>query len=63
MCHDEVRGNRQEILIGTSDSPSACYSGNQEVYDRLGVRIIERGESFYQPFMPEVVRDLEDRGG
>ena len=37
-------------------------AGNQEVYNRLGVTIIERGESFYQPLMPDVVRDLEGKG-
>ena len=31
----------------------------EEVYRRLGVTIIERGESFYQSLMPEVVKDLE----
>ena len=34
----------------------------QVIYDRLGVTIIERGESFYQPIMPAVVKDLEDKG-
>lgn len=34
----------------------------QVIYDRLGVTIIERGESFYQPIMPDVVKDLEDKG-
>ncbi len=30
----------------------------QEIYDLLDVRIIERGESFYNPFLAEVVADL-----
>ena len=34
----------------------------QRIYDRLGVTIIERGESFYQPLMPIVVKDLEEKG-
>ena len=34
----------------------------QRIYDRLGVTIIERGESFYQPIMPGVVEDLEEKG-
>lgn len=34
----------------------------QRIYDRLGVTIIERGESFYQPMMPGVVKDLDDKG-
>ena len=31
----------------------------QQIYDLLGVKITERGESFYNPFLPEIVRDLE----
>ncbi|KAH3834680.1 hypothetical protein DPMN_108013 [Dreissena polymorpha] len=34
----------------------------QRVYDRLGVRILERGESFYQDLMKDVVRELDDLG-
>ncbi len=32
------------------------------MYDRLGVTIIERGESFYQSLMPDIVKDLEGKG-
>jgi arginyl-tRNA synthetase len=36
---------------------------NHAVYDVLGVRgLIERGESTYQPMLPEVVQDLEAAG-
>lgn len=31
----------------------------QEIYDLLDVRIIERGESFYNPFLAHVINDLE----
>ena len=34
----------------------------KNVYERLGVSIIERGESFYQPLMPKIVADLEKKG-
>ena len=30
-----------------------------KLYESLGVKIIERGESFYQPLMPQLVKDLE----
>jgi arginyl-tRNA synthetase len=33
-----------------------------EIYNLLDVKIQERGESFYNPFLPEVVADLEKRG-
>ena len=33
-----------------------------KIYKRLGVTLIDRGESFYQPLMPDVVKDLEAKG-
>ena len=33
-----------------------------KIYKKLGVTIIDRGESFYQPMMPDVVKDLEAKG-
>ena len=32
---------------------------SKKLYKSLGVKLIERGESFYQPLMPQVVKDLE----
>ncbi|XP_053399886.1 arginine--tRNA ligase, cytoplasmic-like isoform X2 [Mercenaria mercenaria] len=34
----------------------------KKVYDRLGITIVDRGESFYQELMKDVVRDLDDKG-
>lgn len=34
----------------------------QVIYDRLGVSLIERGESFYNALMPDLVQDLEKNG-
>jgi len=34
----------------------------QQIYDRLGIVIQERGESFYNPFLPAVVADLRTAG-
>jgi arginyl-tRNA synthetase len=34
----------------------------QEIYNLLDIKISERGESFYNPFLPEIVADLEKRG-
>ncbi|KAK3100743.1 hypothetical protein FSP39_024553 [Pinctada imbricata] len=33
-----------------------------KIYERLGVKIIDRGESFYQERMKDVVKELEERG-
>jgi arginyl-tRNA synthetase len=34
----------------------------QEVYDLLDVKLQERGESYYNPMLPEIVADLERKG-
>ncbi len=34
----------------------------QEIYDLLDVDIIERGESFYNPYLGQMIEDLEKRG-
>ena len=34
----------------------------QEIYDMLHVRIVERGESFYNPWLKQIVETLEARG-
>lgn len=34
----------------------------QEIYDALSIYLNERGESFYNPHLPEVVRELEEKG-
>eukprot|EP00188_Purpureofilum_apyrenoidigerum_P003689 Plantae.Rhodophyta-Purpureofilum_apyrenoidigerum.ctg3915.p1 GENE.Plantae.Rhodophyta-Purpureofilum_apyrenoidigerum.ctg3915~~Plantae.Rhodophyta-Purpureofilum_apyrenoidigerum.ctg3915.p1 ORF type:complete len:586 (+),score=125.65 Plantae.Rhodophyta-Purpureofilum_apyrenoidigerum.ctg3915:133-1890(+) len=34
----------------------------QKLYDMLGVTIVERGESFYNPFLSDVVTALEEKG-
>lgn len=34
----------------------------QEIYDLLGAKLVERGESFYNPFLSEIVRDLTQKG-
>lgn len=34
----------------------------QEIYDLLGIQIMERGESFYNPILPKTVADLEEKG-
>ncbi|NGX45918.1 MAG: Arginine--tRNA ligase [Chlamydiae bacterium] len=34
----------------------------REIYGLLDIKITERGESYYNPFLPEVIADLEDKG-
>lgn len=33
----------------------------QKIYERLGVQLEERGESFYNPYLADVVNELEER--
>ena len=34
----------------------------QEIYDLLDIKLTERGESYYNPLLPGVVADLEEKG-
>lgn len=36
--------------------------GFAQIYNLLGVRLTERGESFYNPYLKEIVNDLEKKG-
>ncbi|MFB2974399.1 arginine--tRNA ligase [Aerosakkonema sp. BLCC-F183] len=60
---------RQEVVklqAGDEDSRRAwqllCEQSRREfqvIYDLLDIKVIERGESFYNPLLPTVVEDLE----
>ena len=60
---------RQEVVnlqTGAEDSRRAwqllCEQSRREfqaIYDLLDVKLIERGESFYNPFLPALVEELE----
>jgi arginyl-tRNA synthetase len=42
-----------------------CKASRKEfqiIYDLLNIKLIERGESFYNPLLPKVVKDLETTG-
>ncbi|MEM6433130.1 MAG: arginine--tRNA ligase [Cyanobacteria bacterium P01_D01_bin.115] len=64
--------SRQAVVELQSGDPAAqaawqllCDQSRQafqKIYDRLDIRIIERGESFYNPFLSEVVAALRDQG-
>ena len=38
-----------------------CFTEFYSIYERLGVTLTERGESFYQSIMLDVVADLESK--
>lgn len=63
---------RQEVVrlqAGAEDTLHAwkllCEQSRKEfqvIYDLLDIKLIERGESFYNPLLPKVVEDLETAG-
>ena len=63
---------REEVVKlqkGAEDSVQAwkllCEQSRREfqvIYDLLGVELTERGESFYNPLLPDVVQELEKEG-
>lgn len=63
---------RQEVVklqAGAEDSRHAwqllCEQSRREfqaIYDWLDIKLTERGESFYNPMLPDVVQDLEQQG-
>jgi arginyl-tRNA synthetase len=36
--------------------------GFQKIYDLLNIRLIDRGESFYNPYLSDVITDLQQQG-
>lgn len=64
--------SRQEVVrlqAGAEDSRRAwqllCEQSRREfqlIYDDLGIKLTERGESFYNQFLPEIVEELDKIG-
>ncbi|MBD1875932.1 arginine--tRNA ligase [Nodosilinea sp. FACHB-131] len=70
---DDFKTRSREAVVGlqSGDETSTkawqalCDQSRQEfqkLYDRLNVQIQERGESFYNPLLADVVKDLESLG-
>ncbi|EFN53033.1 hypothetical protein CHLNCDRAFT_26194 [Chlorella variabilis] len=60
----ELQGGRPEYLQACAWQRICDASRRefQKIYDRLGVQLQERGESFYNPMLKPVVDDLMQRG-
>jgi arginyl-tRNA synthetase len=66
------RRSREEVVKLQGGDPLTlkawgllCEQSRREfqlIYDRLDIRLSERGESFYNPFLPAVVDDLQASG-
>ncbi|MBI2743818.1 MAG: arginine--tRNA ligase [Chlamydiales bacterium] len=65
------RAQQQVVLLQSGDPDSLkawkmicaiSRKGFQEIYDLLDVKLIERGESFYNPYLKPLVDDLTQKG-
>lgn len=61
VCAFSSLNNRAETQ-NKQPHTSPPFAEFKQIYDRLGVTLQERGESFYQKFMVEVTKDLEAKG-
>ena len=57
----ELQDGKEEYVQAWTRICDASRREFEKIYNRLGVTIEERGESFYNPFLGEVVGDLLDR--
>ena len=58
----ELQGGREEYLEAWRRICDASRREFQKIYDRLGVRLQERGESFYNPRLRDTVDALVEQG-
>jgi len=58
----ELQGGNPESLKAWQIICEISSQAYQEIYDLLDVSLIERGESFYNPFLGDVVEELEGKG-
>ncbi|MBS4167269.1 MULTISPECIES: arginine--tRNA ligase [unclassified Neochlamydia] len=65
------RAQKEVVALQSGDALSRkawemiCFISEkayQEIYDLLEVKIQTRGESFYNPLLPQIVKELEDQG-
>lgn len=61
-CHQHFKMIYNVLMTIFLWIPLLLLTEFQKIYDRLGVSIIERGESFYQELMKDVVKLLEEKG-
>ncbi len=58
----KLQAGEKEALFAWRLMCEVSRKGFQEIYDLMKVRITERGESFYNPFLKEVVDELDQKG-
>ncbi|XP_065058798.1 arginine--tRNA ligase, cytoplasmic-like isoform X2 [Rhopilema esculentum] len=58
----ELQGGQPDIVKAWQLICNESRKEFQKIYDRLEITLIERGESFYQDRMTQVVKELEEAG-
>ncbi|KAK9813474.1 hypothetical protein WJX73_001024 [Symbiochloris irregularis] len=58
----KLQGGDPEFLAAWERICAASRRAFDSVYERLGVKITERGESFYNPLLPGLVQEMVDLG-
>ena len=61
-CVVRLQGKEPDIIKAWNMICDVSRAEFNKVYDRLQIRLIERGESFYQDRMKDVVKEFEDAG-
>ena len=57
----QLQGGKAEYVQAWERICDASRREFEAIYKRLGVKLTERGESFYNPFLPGLVNDLLER--
>lgn len=58
----KLQGGDPECLAAWKTICDISREAYQEIYDLLDIKLVERGESFYNPMLADVVADLESKG-
>ena len=58
----QLQAGEKEALHAWKIICEISRKGFQEIYDLMGVKIGERGESFYNPYLKDIVQELEQKG-
>jgi len=58
----DLQGGSQESLKAWNIICDISRKAYQEIYNLLDIKVIERGESFYNPYLADTVADLESKG-
>jgi len=57
----ELQSRQKDAVKAWEILCEASRNEFQKIYDRLHINLKERGESFYNPFLPKVVEDLKNK--